>query len=131
VSLVAARAMGMLGSGAGYGVAMKGAKSVDPRQRHLAALAFGAIGRADAQPFLAPLLKDPESDVRLAAATAILQLGRQPANIPIEVSGDRAIGALPSRTEWPGDSTIQCVDSRVNNHPPPKNLHLSRSPDKT
>ena len=74
VSLVAARAMGMLGSDEGYGVALKGAKSADPRQRHLAALAFGAIGRTDAQPVLAQLLKDPDPDVRLAAATALLQL---------------------------------------------------------
>jgi HEAT repeat protein len=77
VRLVAARAMGMLGSDEGYGVALKGAKSTDPRQRHLAALAFGAIGRTDAQPTLTPLLKDPNEDVRLAAATAILQLKTQ------------------------------------------------------
>jgi HEAT repeat protein len=74
VSLVAARAAGMVGSDAGYGVAMKGAHSTDPRQRMLAAWAFGAIGRSDAQDYLGPLLKDPDSDVRLAAATAILQL---------------------------------------------------------
>jgi HEAT repeat protein len=75
VSLVAARAMGMLGSDEGYGVALKGAKSADPRQRLLAALAFAAIGRADAQDVLKDLLqKDPDGDVRLAAATALLQL---------------------------------------------------------
>ena len=36
--------------------------------------ALGAIGRADAQETLATLLKDPDPDVRLAAASAILQL---------------------------------------------------------
>jgi HEAT repeat protein len=77
VTLVAARAMGMLGSDEGYGVAMKGVKSADPRQRHLAALAFGAIGRTDAQPYLEPLLKDSDPDVRLASATALLQLKMQ------------------------------------------------------
>jgi HEAT repeat protein len=74
VTLVAARAMGMLGSDEGYGVAMQGASSVDPRQRSLAALAFGAIGRSDAQPILGPMLKDSDPDVRLSAATALLQL---------------------------------------------------------
>ena len=75
---MAARALGMLGSDDGYGVALLGAKATDPergpRQRHLAALAFGAIGRTDAQDVLATLLKDPIPDVRLAAASAILQL---------------------------------------------------------
>jgi len=74
VALVAARAMGMLGSDAGYGVALRGARSVDPRQRVLAALAFGAIDRPDAADVLAGLLKDADADVRIAAATAILQL---------------------------------------------------------
>jgi HEAT repeat protein len=77
VSLVAARAAGMLGSDAGYGVALKGVGSSDPRQRMLAALALGAIGRSDAQPDLARLLKDSDADVRIAAATAILQLKQQ------------------------------------------------------
>ncbi len=76
VNLAAARAMGELGSDEGYGVAIKGAKSADPRQRVLAALAFGAIGRSDAQPYLAPLLRDSNQSVRLAAATAILELNR-------------------------------------------------------
>ena len=74
VGLVAARAAGMLGSDAGYGVALKGAKSRDVRQRMLAALAFGAIGRTDAQDELAQLLRDPEHDVRLAAATSLLMM---------------------------------------------------------
>jgi HEAT repeat protein len=76
IGLVAARAMGELGSDEGYGVAVSGARSADPRQKSLAALAFGAIGRADAQTYLAPLLRDPSPGVRLASATGILQLGR-------------------------------------------------------
>jgi ParB family chromosome partitioning protein len=74
VCLVAARAMGMLGSDEGYGIARQGARSTDPRQRQLAAFAYGAIGRADAQDDLRKLLSDPDQDVRLAAATAVLQL---------------------------------------------------------
>lgn len=76
IGLVAARAMGELGSDEGYGVAVSGVRSADPRQKSLAALAFGAIGRADAQTYLAPLLRDPSPGVRLASATGILQLGR-------------------------------------------------------
>jgi HEAT repeat protein len=75
LNLVAARAMGMLQSDEGYGVAMAGVKSEDARQRQLAALAFGAIGRADAQPLLAPLLQDANADVRVAAAAALLEIG--------------------------------------------------------
>jgi HEAT repeat protein len=74
VSLIAARAAGMLGSDEGYGVALKGSHSTDPRQRMLAALAFGSIGRADSQSSLSVLLRDSNQDVRIAAATAILQL---------------------------------------------------------
>ncbi len=74
VNLVAARAMGMLGSDEGYGVAMEGMKSRDARQRQLAAMAFGAIGRMDAQDMLGKLLEDKDEDVRLAAAAALLQL---------------------------------------------------------
>ena len=75
VTLVAARAMGELGSDEGYGVAMKYLKDTDPRRRLLAAVALGAIGRSDAQSLLSPLLlKDPEQRVRIAAASAILQL---------------------------------------------------------
>jgi len=74
VTLVAARVMGWLGSDEGFGVALIGFKSPDPRQRALAALAFGAIGRLDAQEYLAKLLKDDNPEVRIAAATAILQL---------------------------------------------------------
>lgn len=74
VSLVAARGMGLIGSDEGYGVAMRGAESSEPRQRQLSALAFGAIGRMDAQNILAKLLKDADADVRVAAAQAILQL---------------------------------------------------------
>lgn len=79
VCLVAARAMGTCGSDAGYAIATDGAKSKDPRHRLLAAIAFGAIGRSDSQPYLAELLKDKDSaDVRLGAAQALLQL-KQPA----------------------------------------------------
>ena len=74
VALVAARAAGMLGSDAGYGIALRGHKSKDPRQRMLAALAFGAMGRTDAQDELAQLLRDPDHDVRLAAATSLLMM---------------------------------------------------------
>lgn len=74
VSLVAARAMGMLGSDEGYKIAQNGARSKDPNQRFLAALAFGPIGRPDAQDELRKLLGDSEANVRLAAASALLQL---------------------------------------------------------
>ena len=74
INLVAARAMGKLGSDAGYGVALRGAKSSDVKVRLLAALALGAIARSDAQDELAILLRDANPDVRLAAAAAILQL---------------------------------------------------------
>jgi HEAT repeat protein len=74
VNLTAARAMGMLGSDEGYGIAQEGAKSSDPRQRIAAALAFGAIGRSDAQDLLKSLLHDSDPNVRVAAAGAILQL---------------------------------------------------------
>jgi len=74
VNLVAARAMGMLGCDEGFGVALGGMTSHDPRERVLAALALGAIGRSDAQDPLGKLLADPSADVRIAAAQAILEL---------------------------------------------------------
>jgi HEAT repeat protein len=74
VSLVAARAMGLLGSDEGYGIALQCAKSTDPAERIEAAVAMGAIGRSDSQSVLQSLLKDPNADVRIAAAGAILQL---------------------------------------------------------
>jgi HEAT repeat protein len=74
VSLVAARCMGMLGSDEGYTIAKGAISSKDPQQRFLAALAFGTIGRADAQDELKPLLSDPVPNVQLAAATALLQI---------------------------------------------------------
>jgi HEAT repeat protein len=75
VCVVAARAMGECGSDAGYPIATEAAKSKDPRQRYRAAIALGAIGRSDAQGYLAELLKDKDSqDVRLGAAQALLQL---------------------------------------------------------
>jgi HEAT repeat protein len=77
VRLVAARAAGLLGSDHGYGIAAEGAKSVDPRQRTLAAMAFGGIGRADSQTYLAKLLQDSDPDTRLAAAGALLAIGKK------------------------------------------------------
>ena len=77
VNLVAARAMGMLGSDEGYRIAQDGAASRDPQQRFLGALALGAIGRSDAQDELRKLLGDAEPNVQLAAASAILQLQTQ------------------------------------------------------
>ena len=76
ISLAAARALGELNSDAGYPVATKYVESDDPRRRAMAAFALGEIGRLDAQPALAPLLKDKQSGVQLAAATAVLQLAR-------------------------------------------------------
>jgi HEAT repeat protein len=74
ISLVAARAMGKLGSDEGLGVALKGAKSTDPKLRLLAALAMGDIRRSDSQDQLQTLLRDQNADVRLAAASALLKL---------------------------------------------------------
>ena len=74
VCLVAARAMGLLQSDDGYGVALKGAKSNEGRHRFLAALAFGAIGRSDAQATLRTLMKDKDPRVRVAAAAAVLEI---------------------------------------------------------
>lgn len=78
VNLVAARAMGQLGSDEGYGLAMKAVSSDDKGIRLLSALAFGAIGRADSQKYLETLLADTDASVRLAAAEAILDLQNQP-----------------------------------------------------
>jgi HEAT repeat protein len=77
VELAAARAAAMLGSDEGYGVALKYYKSKDWRQRSMSAMAFGEIGRSDAQDKLEGLLADESADVRLAAAAAILRL-REP-----------------------------------------------------
>ena len=74
VALAATRALGMVGSDAGYVIAQRAAKTTDPRQKAMAAMALGQIGRSDAQEILAPMLKDPNPPVKLAAATAILQL---------------------------------------------------------
>jgi HEAT repeat protein len=74
VNLVCARAAGMLGSDVGYGYVLQGAQSVDPRQRFMAAMAFGDIGRTDSQPKLAKLLKDTSPEVRLAAARALVEI---------------------------------------------------------
>ncbi len=85
VSLAAARALGMLGSDEGWNIVVPAATSKDPRQRSLAALAMGAIGRSDLQPYLKDLVRDKEPAVRISAATAILQL-RGPADVRSSVS---------------------------------------------
>jgi hypothetical protein len=64
----------MLGSDEGWNIAVPAVQSKDSRQRSLAALAMGSIGRTDLQPYLADLLKDPVASVRISAATGILQL---------------------------------------------------------
>jgi HEAT repeat protein len=74
VKLVAARALGLLGSDEAFVLARDTTHSPDVRQRYLAALALGAIARPDSQEILAPLLKDADPDVRVAAAAAILEL---------------------------------------------------------
>ncbi len=81
VQLAAARGSGMLGWDEGYGVATQYIVSPESRQRQMAALAFAAIGRSDSQKLLAPTLLDPSPEVRLAGATAILQL-RPPGTPP-------------------------------------------------
>ena len=48
--------------------------ATDARQRAMAALALGEIGRLDAQPHIRPLLDDADAYVRLSAATAMLKL---------------------------------------------------------
>jgi HEAT repeat protein len=69
--------MGMLGSDAGYAIATEAARSADVNQRHRGAMALGDIGRADAQPLLAAMLKEADApDVRLAAARGLLRLKR-------------------------------------------------------
>jgi HEAT repeat protein len=74
VSLAAARGLGWLDSDEGYTIAMNATKSPDPRLKALSALALGAIGRSDAQSAIGPLLQDADPNVRLAAATGILEL---------------------------------------------------------
>ena len=105
VALAAARGLGKFGRDTGYGVAMRELRDAAPGPRDgdflqepadetgmsegyiaargrsvrrlMAAMAFGDIGRADAQRLLAPLFKDPDPDVRLAAASAVLRLQEQ------------------------------------------------------
>lgn len=76
VNLAAARGLGRLGSDRGYLVARDAASSRDARQRLMAAMALGAIGRSDAQPTLAKLLDDESPQVRLAAAAGVLMIAR-------------------------------------------------------
>lgn len=75
VQLAAARALGMIGSDAGFGIARGAAMRPDPRHRTLAALALGEIGRPDCQATLAYLMNAPEEEVKVAAATGVLELG--------------------------------------------------------
>ncbi len=74
VSLAAARALGMVGADTGYGMVLKYVDSKEARQRSMAAMALGDIGRSDSQKYLSKLLGDSNPAVRVAAATAILQL---------------------------------------------------------
>jgi HEAT repeat protein len=80
VTLVAARAMGMLGSDEGYKLATDATRSPDPNQRFLAAAALGAIGRTDAQNELRRLLGDSVPNVQLAAASALLEVAQHQPN---------------------------------------------------
>jgi HEAT repeat protein len=77
VSLVAARAAGMLGSDDGYGLALESVKSANLGQRVLAGMALASIGRSDAQPALRKLLSDNDPDARLVAAGAILAIAKK------------------------------------------------------
>ncbi len=72
--LVAARAMGIIGDADGYSLAIDATRSDIPRVRTLAAAALGDIAHPQSLPALAPLLKDPDPDTRLAASAAILKL---------------------------------------------------------
>ncbi len=74
VQLAAARGLGMLGSDAGFGLAMDQSQATDARVRTMAALALGEIRRPDAQPALDRLLSANEAEVRVAAASALLTL---------------------------------------------------------
>jgi HEAT repeat protein len=78
VALAAARSLGRLGDDAGYGVALRAVETGTPLQQGMAAAALGDVGRSDAQPILANLLRDSTNDnVRLAAAAAVLELDRR------------------------------------------------------
>ena len=74
VVLVTARALGMLGSAEAYDKALAATSSTEARQRSLAALALGAIGKPQAAEPLGAMLKDIDPDVRVAASLGILQL---------------------------------------------------------
>jgi HEAT repeat protein len=78
VAIAATMAMGAMDDDRGYVIAMEGLKAKEPQARALSAAAFGTIGRTDAQKLLAPALQDTSSDVRAAAATALLQIAKTP-----------------------------------------------------
>ena len=77
VALAASRAAGQLRCDWGVGVAESAAEKGDPMQKGMAALALGDIGRTDTQPTLAKLLDDDNPDVRVAAAAALIELGKK------------------------------------------------------
>jgi HEAT repeat protein len=77
LQLAAARALGMIDSDAGYGLALKETANRERVRRIMAAVALGEIGRPDAQEALSKLIVDPQADVRLAAATALRQIGNR------------------------------------------------------
>ena len=77
VRLVAARAAGMLGSDRGLPFALQSAEAKDWRQRFLSAFALQAIARPDTQAALGAMMTDDNQDVRLAAAAALLVIGKQ------------------------------------------------------
>ena len=86
VKLAAARAMAMVTDergpyDLGLPAATRDAQSREPRQRVLAARAIGAIGRTDTQETLRAMLKDPDANVRIAAATALLEIGKSPRKV--------------------------------------------------
>jgi len=74
VRLAAARALGILGSDEGFGLAVQQMKSSNAGHRAMSAAVFGAIRRRDGTVRVAPLLNDADATVRIAAAAAILRI---------------------------------------------------------
>lgn len=105
--LAAARGLGLLGADDGYDVAIRALKRTEPgirdpndppagqllRIHQAAAAALGAIGRVDALPMLADVMRDPSDPrVQVSAAGAILMISRRHRNqgLPFPVATDRA-----------------------------------------